>query len=159
MLCEPQKQNKWLEQLVGEWTFESECSPAPDQPPMKSSGSDSVRSLGGMWVLCDGKGEMPGGGTGLTQMTLGYDAAKGRYVGTFIGSMMSNLWVYDGELDAAEKVLTLYATGPNMMEPGKSANYKDVIEIIAPDHRTLSSYAQNDSGEWVHFMTAHYRRK
>src|SRR5215213_8760617 len=139
MLAEPQKQNKWLEQLVGEWTYESECSPSPDQPPMKTTGSDSVRSLGGMWVLCEGKGEMPGGGCGLTLMTLGYDAAKARYVGTFIGSMMSNLWVYDGELDAAEKVLTLYATGPNMMEPGKTANYKDVIEIHSPDHRTLSS--------------------
>ncbi|HUR53294.1 MAG TPA: DUF1579 domain-containing protein [Gemmataceae bacterium] len=158
MLAEPQKQNKWLEQLVGEWTYESECSMGPDQQTMKSTGSDTVRSLGGMWVLCDGKGEMPGGGCGLTQMTLGYDAAKGRYVGTFIGSMMSNLWVYDGELDATERVLTLYAAGPNMMEPGKTANYKDVIEIHSPDHRTLSSYAQKDDGSWVHFMTAHYRR-
>jgi hypothetical protein len=159
MLAEPLKQNKWLEQLVGEWTFESECAAGPDQPPMKSAGTDSVRSLGGMWVLCEGKGEMPGGaGVGLTQMTLGYDAAKARYVGTFIGSMMSNLWVYDGELDAAEKVLTLYATGPNMMEPGKTANYKDVIEIHSPDYRTLSSSAQKDDGTWVHFMTAHYRR-
>jgi hypothetical protein len=158
MLCEPQKQNKWLEQLVGEWTFESECSPAPDQPPMKYGGTDSVRSLGGMWVLCDGTGKMPDGDTGYTQMALGYDPAKGKFVGTFIGSMMANLWVYEGELDASEKVLTLSATGPNMMEPGKMANYRDVIEFVSPDHRTLSSYAEKE-GEWVHFMTAHYRKK
>jgi hypothetical protein len=159
MICDPQKQNKWLEQMVGEWTFESECGAGPDQPPMKTTGSDSVRSLGGMWVLCDGTGEMPGGGTGYTQMTLGYDPAKGKFVGTFIGSMMANLWVYEGELDAAEKVLTLSAVGPNMMEPGKTANYRDVIEFVTPDHRTLSSYAQGDDGSWNHFMTAHYRKK
>lgn len=159
MHSEPLKQNKWLEQLVGEWTYESECSMGPDQPPMKSTGTDSARMLGGMWVLCDGTGVMPDGQTGYTQMTIGYDPAKGKFVGTFIGSMMANLWVYEGELDAAEKTLTLSATGPNMMEPGKTANYRDVIEIVSPDHRTLSSYAQKDDGEWSHFMTAHYRKK
>ena len=158
MFAEPLKQNAWLEQLVGEWTYESECSMGPDQPPMKTSGSDSVRSLGGMWVVCDSKCEMPGGGVGLTLMTLGYDPAKGRFVGTFVGSMMANLWVYDGELDAEEKKLSLHAVGPNMMEPGKTANFKDVIEIHSADHRTLSALVQGDDGAWVRFMTAHYRR-
>jgi len=33
--------------------------------------------------------EMPDGGTGKTVMTLGYDPQNNRYVGTFIGSMMT----------------------------------------------------------------------
>ena len=159
MQAEQHKQHKWLEQLVGEWTMESECVMGPDQPPMKYGGTDSVRSLGGMWVLCDGKGEVPGGGVTLTQMALGYDPAKGKFVGTFIGSMMANLWTYEGELDAAEKVLTLSARGPSMMHPTEHANYRDVIEIVSPDYRTLSSYLEGEGGKWTHFMTAHYRRK
>ena len=51
-------------------------------------------------------------------MTLGYDPQKKRFVGTWIGSMMTYLWVYDGELDASGKVLTLNAEGPNMQVAG-----------------------------------------
>ncbi|MGH8647343.1 MAG: DUF1579 family protein [Gammaproteobacteria bacterium] len=38
------------------WTYESECSTGPE----KFEGLESVRSLGGPWVLCEGRGEMPG---------------------------------------------------------------------------------------------------
>lgn len=60
MKTEPQKEHQWLQQLVGEWTYESECSMEPGKPPEKCTGSESVRSLGGLWVLCEGRGEMPG---------------------------------------------------------------------------------------------------
>ena len=33
----------------------------PDKPPETFRGTDSVRSIGGLWVLCEGR---PGGGTG-----------------------------------------------------------------------------------------------
>ena len=49
----------------------------PDQPPMKSTGVDVVRSLGGLWIIAEGEGEMPGGGTAKTIMTLGYDPRLG----------------------------------------------------------------------------------
>ena len=69
MKAEPQKQHQWLQSLVGEWTYESECSMGPDKPRQKFKGSESVRSLGGLWVLCEGQGEMPGGGSATMLMT------------------------------------------------------------------------------------------
>lgn len=155
----PQKEHMWLQKLVGEWTYESECSMGPDKPPEKTDGTESVRSLGGLWVLCEGQGEMPGGTPGTTLMTLGYDPQKKRFVGTFIGSMMTYLWVYDGELDEAERVLTLNAEGPDFAVPGKMAKYKDVIELKSDDHRVLSSHLLGDDGNWHGIMTANYRRK
>ena len=98
------------------------------------------------------------GGGATTVMTLGYDPAKKKFVGTFIGSMMTNLWVYEGELDASGKVLTLDAEGPSFADPTKTAKYKDTLEIVSPDHRTLSSQFQAEDGTWHHFMTAQYRR-
>jgi hypothetical protein len=56
---------------------------------------------------------MPGGAA-TTMMTLGYDPHRKRYVGTWIGSMMTHLWVYGCELDASERVLTLNAEGPSV---------------------------------------------
>lgn len=155
---EPQKEHHWLHRLVGEWTYEHECPPGPDQPPQKFIGTESVRSLGGLWTLGEGRCEMPGGEMGTTLFTLGYDPAKMRFVGTFIGSMMTNLWIYEGELDAAGKVLTLDTEGPSFTDSGKMTKYKDVIEFVSDDHRKLSSHCLGDDGQWKNFMTADYYR-
>ena len=155
----PQKERQWLQKLVGEWTYEGEGLTEPGKPPERFAGTESVRSLGGLWVLAEGRGEMPGGGPATTLMTLGYDPQKKRYVGTFIASMMSNLWVYEGALDAYERVLTLDTEGPNMSAEGQMAKYKDVIEFKSDDHRVLTSHMLGDDGKWHTFMTANYRRK
>jgi uncharacterized protein YndB with AHSA1/START domain len=158
--AQPQKEHKWLDKLVGTWTYEAECIMGPGQPPVKCTGTDSVRSLGGLWVLCEGEGEMPGGGKAKTLMTLGYDPAKKTYLGTFVASMMTHLWIYDrGSLDDSGKVLTLETIGPSFAGDGKMVKYRDVIEFKSDDHRVLLSLMQGDDGKWQTFMTSHYRRK
>ncbi len=159
MKAEPQAEHRWLERLVGEWTYDAECTMGPDQPPMKSTGSERVRSLGGLWFLCEGQGEMPGCGPCTTLMTLGYDPQGKRYLGTWVGSMMSHLWVYDGKMDAAGKVLSLHSEGPSMAGDGSTANYKDVIEFVSDDHRVMTSHVLGSDKKWTQIMTAHYRRK
>jgi Protein of unknown function (DUF1579) len=80
-------------------------------------------------------------------------------VGTWIGSMMTHLWVYNGTLDTAGRVLTLNAEGPYMAAEGKIAQYKDVIEFKSDDHRVLTSHMLGEDGEWHVFMVANYRRE
>ena len=157
---EPQKEHQWLEKLVGEWVIEGDMTTEPDKPPMEWT--ESVRSLDGLWILAEGKGEMPeGGGPVTTMMTLGYDPQRKRFVGTWIGSMMTHLWVYDGALDAAQNALTLESEGPSMAPDagGKLMKYKDVIELKSDDHRVMTSHMLGDDGNWQQFMTANYRRK
>jgi hypothetical protein len=158
MKVEPQQEHHWLQQLVGEWTYEHECAPGPDQPHTKLTGTETVRTLGGVWVLCEGQGEMPDDAcTGLTLMSLGYDPARKRFVGSFIGSMMTFQWIYEGNLIG--KVLTLDCEGPSFAGDGTMAKYQDIIEIHSPDYRTLRSQTLGADGKWQPFMTAHYRRK
>jgi hypothetical protein len=159
MQAEPQAQHAWLQKLVGEWTYETEASIGPGKDPLKAQGTESVRRIGGLWIIAEGKGEMPGGGQATTMLTLGYDPAKGRFTGTWIGSMMNHLWVYDGELDAAGRVLTLNAEGPSMKGDGSTAKYQDIVEIRSDDHRVLTARLQGDDGKWTEFMTMHHRRK
>ena len=159
MEAKPQKQHQWLERFEGDWTYESEAVMAPDQPPEKFTGSESVRSIGGLWFLAEGQGDMPGGGAATTLMTLGYDPQRQRFVGTWIGSMMTHMWVYDGELDAAQRVLTLHTEGPNMTVPGTLAKYRETIELRDDDHRVFTSHMLRDDGSWQQLMTAHYRRR
>src|SRR5215213_3602037 len=110
----PRPEHQWLEKLVGEWTYETVAMMEPGQPPTQLAGSESVRSLGGLWTVAEGQGEMPGGGSMTSIMTLGYDPQSKRYVGTWIGSVMPYLWIYDGALDPSGRVLTLDANGPDM---------------------------------------------
>ena len=159
MHAEPREQHRWLQQMVGRWSFESEAQMGPGQPPMKSSGTEVVRTLGGLWVVADGEGTTPDGKPASWMMTLGFDPKKGRFRGTWVGSMMTLLWVYDGALDADGRVLTLEAEGPSFTDEGKLVTYRDIIRIEAPDHRVMTSHAQGDDGNWTDFMTAHYRRK
>jgi hypothetical protein len=159
MRAEPQKEHHWLQQLVGEWTYESETVMGPDQPPMISKGQESVRSLGGLWTVGEWQSEMPDCSQGTMIMTLGYDPAKKRFVGTFVGSMMTYLWIYDGQLDTAGKVLTLNAEGPSFAGDGQMAKYQDIIEIKSANERVLSSQVLGEDGKWTRFMTVTYRRK
>src|SRR5919198_2288981 len=152
MHAEPRKEHQWLRRLVGEWTYETEVPAEPGRPAEKWTGTESVRSLGGLWVLAEAQGQMPGGGAAAMITTLGFDPQKGRYVGTWIGSMMNYLWVYDGELDAAERVLTLSAEGPDMATEGKMAKYRDVVELVSDDHRVLTSHMLGDDGQWHQLM-------
>jgi Protein of unknown function (DUF1579) len=158
MNAEPQKEHQWLDRFIGEWTSETEITMGPDQPPSKTKGTEVVRSIGGLWMVAEGEGEMPGGSTGKTMMTLGYNPQNDRYVGTFIGSMMTHLWIYNGSLDAAGKVLTLDTEGPNFSQ-SSITKYKDIIEFISGDHRVMTSQILGDDGNWLQFMTAHYWRK
>lgn len=158
MPAKPQQEHEWLHKLVGEWTYEGDCMMGPDQPPMKSTGTQSTTSFGGLWIVGDGRGKMPDGSPAQTRITLGYDAQKGLFVGSFIGSMMGNQWVYSGKLDAAGKVLTLDTEGPDFGDPTRTAKYQDILEIKSDDHHVLSSRGLGPDGQWHSFMTAHYRR-
>jgi hypothetical protein len=160
MHAQPRPEHHWLTKLVGEWTYETEASMGLGLPPEKFRGTVGARSLGGLWVLIEGSGDMPGGGTATTLMTLGYDPAKKCFVGSFIGSMMSNLWLYEnGQLDSAGTKLTLEAEGPDFSTEGKTSKYRDVIEVQSDDHHILTSHVLGPDGQWQGFMTAHYRRK
>jgi hypothetical protein len=46
-----------------------------------------------------------------------------------------------------------------MAGDGTMAKYRDVIEIVSDDHRTLQAYVLEPDGTWRHFMTSHYWRE
>lgn len=154
----PQKEHEWLQQLAGEWDGEFELFMEPGQPPMKSKGTERVRALGGFWVVAETSGDFMGTPmAGL--LTLGYDPAKGRYVGTWVDSMTSHLWTYEGTVDQAGRVLTLRTEGPCHLAADGRANFREVIELKGKDEKTFTSSVQTDDGQWITIMKATYRRK
>ena len=156
MKTEPKQQHRWLEKLVGDWTYTSECDPGPGQPAMKVDGSERVRSVGGLWTIAEGTGGS-GDEAWTSVMTLGFDPRTGRFVGTFVASVMTHLWIYDGVLDESADTLTLDAEGPAFSGEGM-AKYQDIVAFDGDDQRTLTSRMLGPDGQWHQFMQAHYRR-
>lgn len=157
MKADVAKEHLWLSKFVGDWTMEAECLMGPDQPPVKTTGLQTTRMLGNLWLIAEGEGECPDGSIAQSIITLGYDPQKQRFVGTFIASMMTHLWPYEGVLEG--DVLTLDSEGPSFTGEGPMVKYQDIIEHVDDDHWILRSRMPGKDGQWIQFMTAHYRRK
>src|SRR5690606_8485414 len=114
----------------------------------KLEGTESYRSVGALWVLGEAVGPTPDGGMSVSLTTLGWDPHKGRFVGTWVGSSMPSLWVYDGELDADGRALSLHSDGPAMDGTDALVPYKDVIEFIDDNTRSLTGHTKTADGRW-----------
>lgn len=146
------KEHSFLERMVGHWTVTS--SDMTGQKPWE----EEVRSLQGIWFVAEGRGEMTDGKRATTILTLGYDPSKGKYVGSWIGSMMDYMWTYEGEVEPSGNVLSLYTKGPAFDGSGL-ADYREQITFLDDITRTFTSSTREPDGSWKQFMEARYTRK
>jgi hypothetical protein len=153
----PTPEHEWLQQFVGRWTTEAEGSFAPDSEPMKCKGTIDSRMLGKFWVVNEMEGDMMGEKMKGLQ-TIGYDAAKKKYIGTWVDSVVGHMWHYEGSVDDTGKILTLEAEGPNLMADGKLTKFRDSYEFASPDHIIARSSMLGEDGQWTTFMTGHSHR-
>lgn len=154
---EPVKEHKWLEQLTGEWESETECF-MPGAEGVKGKLTESAKMMGGFWLITNGTGEVMKMKM-TTLLTLGYDAEKKKYVGTWVDSMTSTLWNYEGTVDESGKKLTLETEGPCPLKGGKTGKFREVVEILDKDHKVFTSSMQGDDGKWVLGMKMTSTRK
>lgn len=155
-IVDQEQEHKWLQQMAGNWTYESETLMGPDKRPMKSRGTETVRTIGDFWILAEGQGEMPDGRPATMMITAGYDTEKKEFVATWFGSMMTKLWVYACSKDG--NTLNMDAAGPSMSGDGTTVMYRDSMEIVDADNRIFRSYVRNPDGSWMQFVTMEYRR-
>jgi hypothetical protein len=148
------EEDRFLEKLVGVWNVTSDDMGGGQQ------WTEIVRSLHGTWVVAEGNGQMPdGSGAATTVLTLGYSPSKGRYIGTWIGSMMDHMWIYDGEVSPDGRVLSLHTRGPDCQGGSGEQDYREQIAFIDDDNRTFTSFVKQADGSWHRLMEARYARK
>lgn len=157
MGTKPVKEHEWLNKLVGNWRTEAEMT-MPDGTSTNSTGTETVKNLGGLWAFSEGRADMPDGTPMEYKAGIGYDVSFKEYRGFWIMSMSSHLWKYTGTLSGDGKKLTLDCVGPHMEKDGETANYRDVHEILDDNHRTMTSFGQDDSGNWNQFMKVSFTR-
>jgi hypothetical protein len=155
MKAELTEEHAFLRKLVGLWDMvEENGGPATGDHAWR----ETVRSLHGIWFLAEGRGKMPDGADASSVLTLGYDPAKGKYVGSWIGSMMNHMWVYEGVLDPDGRTLRLDTSGPDFEKEGVTARYREELAFENDDDRTFTSYVMKPDGAWHRIMQVRYRR-
>jgi hypothetical protein len=157
-LPKPTKEHELLGQFSGEWDATAETVPRPGQPAMKCQGVESAKMLGGFWLIGRNEATMMGAPVSSV-LSIGFDPASKKYVGTFVCSMDSNFWKYEGTMEESGKKLTLETEGPSPLDPKKRAKFQEVLELKDKDNKAFTSYIQGDDGKWVKMVTVDYRRK
>jgi hypothetical protein len=157
MGTKPVAEHAWLQKLVGEWKISCEMG-MPDGSIETSQSHASCKSLGGLWAFSKAEDTMPNGEPIEIYRTLGYDVSFKEYRGCMFMSASSHLWKYAGTLSEDGKTMTLDCEGPDMVEDGKTALYREVIELIDADTYTVTTYGQDEKGEWQQFMKSTYTR-
>jgi uncharacterized protein YndB with AHSA1/START domain len=152
----PAPQHGWLHRLLGDWTFETE-GVGPDGKAFRTRGTERVRALGPFWIVGEGEGECPLSGTARTIVTMGFDARAGRFRGSWVGSMMGSIFVYDGALDPATNTLALDTQGPAFKGDG-DAPYRDVLQLAGDDTRTMTGNLVGADGSLTRLMGVTFRR-
>jgi hypothetical protein len=144
-------EHRWLQKLAGDWKAESDEA-------VGGMWNETGTRVGDVFIQLDGQGDMPDGTPGRTLMTLGFDPERGKFVGSFAGSMMTHHWVYEGSLDEAKKVLTLDTEGPEWKN-GRMRRFRDIIEFEDDDRRVLRSEMLGEDGSWQEVMRATFVRQ
>lgn len=157
--AKPQKEHEFLQRIVGDWVMVSSSGHDdynPDDP--EQTFTENVRSVGGLWIVGEGKGKMPDGTPMSSVITVGFDPDAGHFTGTWIGSMMTKLWVYRGWLETDGKTLTLEAGGPAFDGSGRIEVYHDVLTLHDDNHRSFSGSVKQPDGSFKQFMSSEFRR-
>ena len=136
----------WLDQLIGEWTFESQSVPA--DAAYARTGNERVTRKGA-WVVIESGDEY--------RFQLAQDPNTGKFIGDFVHWQHPQLWTYDGSLE--DEKLHMRGRGPSFDAEGAETDYDDVFEIISPDERRLTGRLVGKDGQWRDFMVTTFRRK
>ncbi len=125
----PGPEHEKLKQREGTWDVTSES------PDMAFRGTMVWRmDLGGLWLASQFEGEAEGvkfSGRGFDT----FDPVSKKYVNIWVDSMSTRPGVFQGDFDAAGKVLTMEGEGPGF--DGKPTRYRMVTEQL--DANTLIS--------------------
>jgi hypothetical protein len=153
----PGPEHERLKADVGTWDAVVEMAEAPNAPMSSSKGLEKSTLLGGMWLITDFEtdlGGMPFRGHGIT----GWDAAKKKYVGSWVDSMAASIGMGESTWDAASKTLSGSFVGAD--GNGGSMTMKQTVVYSDNDNtRVFTMSAPGPDGKDAVMLRITYKRR
>jgi len=153
----PGKNHELLKQFEGTWDATAKFILEPGKPPQESKGEETGKmTCNGLWLVFSYRGKMfDRDFEGHGQM--GYDEKKGKFVGCWVDSMVTNLDVSEGSVDATGKVFTMISESPG--PDGQPVKMKQVSEIKDKDTKRLTFSMSGPDGKDLVLGTIEFRRR
>jgi hypothetical protein len=110
---------------------------------------------GGLWLVGDYRGEFMGASFSGQEIA-GYDERKGKFVSTWVDSMMDHIMAFEGTYDEKTKTLAMYTDSFDMS--GKPIQERHDTHFVDADTWMLTMNQLGENGAYSPTMTITYRR-
>jgi hypothetical protein len=156
-LATPGAPHKLLAGMAGIWHTRTKSWMEPGQPPMESTGTCEQKTLlGGRYLQQEFAGNMMGApfnGIGVT----GFDNHKKRYVSTWMDSMSTGIFYFEGPAGADGRSFTQQCLYD---DPVKGpVKWRSVTKIVDDDTHLFEMYITDKSDKEQKMMEITYTRK
>jgi Protein of unknown function (DUF1579) len=156
-LATPGPQHKQMASLAGTWTTKTKSWMDPSQPPMESTGTCEQKVLlDGRFLQQECTGDMMGqkfNGFGL----MAYDNYTKKYKATWMDSMGTGLYVFEGTGSADGKTINMTSSWEDPIEGPMKA--RTVTKIIDNNNQIFEMYGTGKLGKEIKMMEMTYTRK
>jgi hypothetical protein len=156
-LATPGDQHKSLAAAEGNWDTLTKSWMDPSQPPVESKGTCTQKMiLGGRFLQQDCASEMMGhpfNGTGVT----GYDNFKKKYVATWMDSMGTGVYMFEGTGTPDGKEITFHGGWEDPVEGPMKV--RSVSKFVDANTSIFEMYGTGKSGKEMKMMEITYTRK
>jgi hypothetical protein len=140
----------FLKSLAGSWRDISQ-----NDDNMK--GVSENKLIGENWLALDTVAEMRGNQI-HGRLLLGYDVAKGRFVGAGVNSAAASMTHMEGWLETPATLVLEYLGPGQGDDHGKMVPFRDITRVESPERYRCTSLAKSRDGEWIpYFETVHNR--
>jgi hypothetical protein len=153
----PGAPHKRLASLAGSWITKTRAWMEPDKPPMEGTGTcEQKMLLGGRYLQQEYTGEMAGSPfTGIN--VIGYDNHTGKYVSTWIDSMSTGIYYFEGTASADGKTITQKSSYDDPVR-GPTV-WRSVTRIVDNDTLDYEMYLSSKGGKEEKMMEMKVSRK
>lgn len=153
----PGPQHEHVMNGVGTWDVDCKHWMDPTQPPMESKATEEVEAVGGFWAVGKFQGEAMGHPfTGVS--TFGYDPTRGKYVTTWVDSMMPFLWTMEGEHDEESNTFRFEGEGPDFTGEA-TTTWRIEFEVVDCDEQIMRMSVATPGGFFTTMENTYRRRK
>jgi hypothetical protein len=144
-MATPGDPHKLLAGMAGSWSVKSMCSMEPGKPPMESTGtSEQKMILGGRFLLQEFSGEVMGSPfTGIG--VIGYDNHAGKYMSTWMDTMGTGIYYFEGTAGADRKTITQKCSCNDPVQG--PVEWRSVTRIVDDDTLEFEMYSTDQSGK------------
>jgi hypothetical protein len=158
-LSAPGEHHALLKPLAGSWKTTSKTWMGPGEPKVSEGSCEYTWIMGDRYLKQECTGTMGGmafQGMGLT----GYDNLQKKFVGIWVDSGSTGIFVAEGKMDMGKKVLSMHGKAPDEqnLASGKLVAVKMETKIV-DENTHIFSYYEVRQGKDVLTMEITYKRK